>query len=77
MTYPARNFKQLAHEFIDNLPDDTTWPNLIDRAAERQDMLEAAESSGYEEDTETPDLQGYNRLLAKQHPEDDEDTLTY
>lgn len=40
MTRPARNIKQLAHELVDQLPDDATWPDLIECAAERQDIIE-------------------------------------
>lgn len=43
MSVSSRSFKQQAHDLIDNLPEDATWPDLIDSAAELQDLVE----SGY------------------------------
>ena len=77
MTHSARDFKKLAHDLIDKLPDDATWPDLIDRAAERQDMFEAAESSDYDDGTETPDLQDYDPLWAERGMEEGEETVPY
>jgi RecB family exonuclease len=77
MTHTTRDFRQLAHELIDKLPNDATWPDLIDRAAERQDIFEAAESSGYDDSTEMPDLQEYDQLLVERGLEGGEDTFPY
>ena len=44
----AKNFKQQAHELVDQLPDNATWPDLIDCAAERQDLEIAQFYSEYE-----------------------------
>lgn len=73
----ARNFKQQAHDLIDNMPEDATWPDLIDYAAERQDLVE----NGYYGDygsgrVEESVLQEYDLLQSaadRQREEDDED----
>jgi hypothetical protein len=77
MTYSARNFKQLAHDLIDKLPDDATWPDLIDRAAERQDLFEAAESNDYDDGTGEPDLREYDRLPVERGWDEGEAILPY
>lgn len=77
MNHFTRDFKQLAHDLIDKLPDNATWPDLIDRAAERQDTIETAEVSDYDDGTETPGLQDYDRLLVERSPEEDENTISY
>jgi hypothetical protein len=66
MNHAARDFKKSAHDLIDTLPDDATWPDLIDRAAERQDMFEAAESNDCDDGRAKPDLRDYDRHLAEQ-----------
>lgn len=47
MSISSRNFKQQAHELIDRMPDDSNWSDLIDYAAERQDMLESFHYSDF------------------------------
>jgi len=77
MIHTTRDFRQLAHELIDKLPNDATWPDLIDRAAERQDIFEAAESGDCDDSTEMPDLQEYDRLLVERGLDGGEDTFSY
>ena len=36
----AANFKEIAHRFVDELPDDANWDDVMAKAYERQ-MIEA------------------------------------
>jgi hypothetical protein len=71
-----RTFKQAAHELIDRLPDEAGWLDLIDRAAERQDMIEDADLGDYGSRTEEATLQEYDRFLGMQGRES-EDRIPY
>ena len=77
MNHSARDFKKLAHDLIDTLPDDATWPDLIDRAAKRVDTFEAAESSDCDDGMEKPDLQDRDQLLAERGLDESQDTIRY
>jgi len=45
MNASARNFKQKAHELIDQLPDAADWKDLAEEALVRQDIEEALRDS--------------------------------
>lgn len=45
MNPPARNFKQQAHELIEQLPDAADWKDLAHEASVLQDLEEALRDS--------------------------------
>lgn len=45
MNPPARNFKQQAHELIEQLPDAADWKDLAHEASVLQDLEEALQDS--------------------------------